>query len=32
LDIVISTAAPGSGGPTVGSLLSDTIDFTATAN
>ncbi|MGC2129513.1 MAG: hypothetical protein WA629_05375 [Candidatus Aquilonibacter sp.] len=32
LDIVIKTAAPGSGGPTVGSLLSDTIDFTATAN
>jgi hypothetical protein len=32
LDIVIATAAPGSGGPTVGSLLSDTIDFTATAN
>jgi hypothetical protein len=32
LDIVISTKAPGSGGPTVGALLSDTIDFTATAN
>ena len=32
LDIVISTKAPGSGGPTVGSLLSDAIDFTATAN
>jgi hypothetical protein len=32
LDIVISTASPGSGGPSVGSLLSDTIDFTATAN
>jgi hypothetical protein len=32
LDIVVSTAAPGSGGPNVGTLLSDTIDFTATAN
>ncbi len=32
LDIVIKTAAPASGGPTVGTLLSDTIDFTATAN
>jgi hypothetical protein len=32
LDIVIKTASPASGGPTVGALLSDTIDFTATAN
>ena len=32
LSIVIKTAAPASGGPTVGALLSDTIDFTATAN
>ncbi len=32
LDIAIKTASPGSGGPSVGSLLSDTIDFTATAN
>jgi hypothetical protein len=32
LDIIISTAAPGSGGPTVGSALSDTLNFTATAN
>ncbi len=32
LDIVVSTAAPGAGGPNVGTLLSDTIDFTATAN
>lgn len=32
LDIVVKTAAPASGGPTVGALLSDTIDFTATAN
>jgi hypothetical protein len=32
LAIVVSTAAPGSGGPAVGSSLSDTIDFTATAN
>ena len=32
LDIVVKTAAPASGGPTVGALLSDSINFTATAN
>jgi hypothetical protein len=32
LGILISSSAPGSGGPTVGSQLSDTLDFTATPN
>jgi len=32
IGIVISSSAPGSGGPTVGSLLSDTLNFTATSN
>ncbi len=32
LSLVISTAAPGSGGPAVGSPITSTINFTATAN
>lgn len=32
ISIVISTSAPGSGGPVTGSALSDTLNFTATAN
>jgi hypothetical protein len=32
LDLVISTAAPGAGGPAVGTPISTTINFTATAN
>lgn len=32
LDVILSTLDSGSGGPAVGSPLSDTIDFTATAN
>jgi hypothetical protein len=32
LQIVISNAAPGSGGPATGTALTDTLDFTATAN
>lgn len=32
LDVIVSTSASGSGGPTVGSPLSDTLNFTATAN
>jgi hypothetical protein len=32
LYLQVSTASPGSGGPTVGSALSSTINFTATAN
>lgn len=32
LDVIVSTLDSGSGGPSVGSPLSDTIDFTATAN
>jgi hypothetical protein len=32
LDLVVSTAAPGAGGPAVGTTLSATINFTATAN
>jgi hypothetical protein len=32
LGLVVSTAAPGSGGPAVGSPISATINFTATAN
>jgi len=32
LDLVISTAAPGAGGPAVGTPIATTINFTATAN
>ncbi len=32
LDLVVSTAAPGGGGPIVGTTLTTTINFTATAN
>lgn len=32
LDVIVSTSDSGSGGPAVGSPLSDTLDFTATAN
>jgi hypothetical protein len=32
LDLVVSTAAPGAGGPAVGTTLNTTINFTATAN
>lgn len=32
LDLVISTAAPGAGGPVVGAPITTTINFTATAN
>ncbi len=32
LDLVVSTAAPGAGGPAVGTPLTTTINFTATAN
>ena len=32
LDLVVSTAAPGAGGPAVGTPLSTTINLTATAN
>src|ERR1051326_7040070 len=32
LDLVVSTAAPGAGGPAVGTPLTVTINFTATAN
>lgn len=32
LDMVVSTAAPGAGGPAVGTTLTTTINFTATAN
>lgn len=32
LDLVVSTAAPGAGGPAVGAALTTTINFTATAN
>jgi len=32
LSLVVSTAAPGAGGPTVGSPLTTTLDFTATSN
>ncbi len=32
LDIIINSAAPGSGGPATGSLLADTLNFTATSN
>ena len=32
LDLVVSTAAPGAGGPAVGTTLTTTINFTATAN
>jgi hypothetical protein len=32
LDLIVSTAAPGAGGPAVGSPLTTTINFTATAN
>lgn len=32
LSLVISTAAPGAGGPAVGAALTTTINFTATAN
>jgi hypothetical protein len=32
LDLVVSTAAPGAGGPAVGVPLATTINFTATAN
>ncbi|MBV8281108.1 MAG: hypothetical protein JO347_03470 [Candidatus Eremiobacteraeota bacterium] len=32
LGIVINTAAPGSGGPSINTVLTSTIDFTATAN
>lgn len=32
LDLVISSSAPGTGGPAVGSLISNTINLTATAN
>jgi hypothetical protein len=32
LDLVVSTSAPGAGGPAVGTPLTATINFTATAN
>ena len=32
LDLVVSTAAPGAGGPAVGAPITTTINFTATAN
>lgn len=32
MDLVVSTAAPGAGGPAVGAPISATINFTATAN
>jgi hypothetical protein len=32
LDLVISTAAPGAGGPAIGTPITTTINFTATAN
>ena len=32
LDLVVSSAAPGAGGPAVGTPLTTTINFTATAN
>jgi hypothetical protein len=32
ISLVVSTAAPGAGGPTIGSTLSATLNFTATAN
>jgi hypothetical protein len=32
LQLTVSTAAPGSGGPTTGTALSTTINFTATSN
>jgi hypothetical protein len=32
LDLVVSTASPGAGGPAVGTPLTTTINFTATAN
>jgi hypothetical protein len=32
MDLVISTAAPGAGGPAVGTPISTTINFSATAN
>jgi hypothetical protein len=32
LDMVVSTASPGAGGPAVGTPLTTTINFTATAN
>lgn len=32
LDLVVSTAAPGAGGPTVNTPITTTINFTATAN
>ena len=32
LDLTVSTAAPGAGGPAVGTPLTTTINFTATAN
>jgi hypothetical protein len=32
LDLIVSTAGSAAGGPAVGSALSDTLDFTATAN
>jgi hypothetical protein len=32
LDLIVSTAAPGSGGPAVGTPITSTINFTATAN
>ena len=32
LDLVVSTAAPGAGGPAVGTPLTVTVNFTATAN
>jgi hypothetical protein len=32
LDLIVSTAAPGAGGPPVGTPITTTINFTATAN
>ena len=32
MDLVVSTAAPGAGGPAVGTPITTTINFTATAN
>jgi hypothetical protein len=32
LDLIISTAAPGAGGPAVNTPITTTINFTATAN
>ena len=32
LDLVVSTSAPGAGGPAVGTAITTTINFTATAN